>query len=111
MAEVYKRLGTVSGTTSVSNLASQTTAGAYSIISTIVICNKASTATTYRISTSSTSATHGTYVAYDATINGNDSINITCGYVLSALSSNSNYLVVTAGTTNLDFTAFGVEGP
>jgi hypothetical protein len=110
VAEIPKRLGTVSGTTSISNLASQTTAGAYSIISTIVICNKASTATTYRISTSSTSGTHGTYVAYDATINGNDSVNITCGYVLSALASNANYLVVTAGTTNVDFTAFGVEG-
>jgi hypothetical protein len=111
MAETPKRLGTVSGTVSVSNLATQVTSGAYSVISTIVICNRASTATTYRISTSSTSATHGTYVAYDATINGNDSVNITCGYVLSALASNANYLVVTAGTTNLDFTAFGVEGP
>ena len=111
MAETPKRLGTVSGTVSVSNLATQVTSGAYSVISTIVICNRASTPTTYRISTSSTSATHGTYVAYDATINGNDAINITCGYVLSALASNANYLVVTAGSTNVDFTAFGMEGP
>lgn len=111
MAEVYKRLGTVSGTVTTSNLASQTTSGAYTIISTIVICNRSSSSTTYQISTSSASATHGTYLVYNAVIQGNDSVNITCGYTLSALASNANYLVVTAGATTLDFTAFGVEGP
>lgn len=111
MAETPKRLGTVSGTVTTSNLASQTTAGAWTVISTIVICNKGSTSTTYQISTSSTTATHGTYLVYNAVIGGNDSVNITCGYILSALASNANYLVVTAGSTNLDFTAFGMEGP
>jgi hypothetical protein len=77
------------------------------IISTLVVCNRAATATTFRIAVRPDAAvlanTH--YIAYDVPIAANDSTNLTLGLTMDA----SDVLTVYAGSANLTFAAFGSE--
>lgn len=82
-------------------------AGKQVIISTLVVCNRAATATTFRIAVRPDAAvlanTH--YIAYDVPIAANDSTNLTLGITLDA----SDVVTVYAGSANLTFAAFGSE--
>ena len=84
MPEVVKRLGTTTQTSAATgNLFDNgNTASTYTVVSSIVICNTSSTAYTYNVSTSATSATHGAYIANTATIAGNDTVIIVAGICL-----------------------------
>lgn len=82
-------------------------AGKQVVISTLVVCNRAATATTFRIAVRPDGAvlanTH--YIAYDVPIAANDSTNLTLGITMDA----SDVLTVYAGSANLTFAAFGSE--
>jgi hypothetical protein len=82
-------------------------AGKQTIISTLVVCNRGATATTFRLAVrpdgSALANTH--YIAYDVTIAANDSTNLTLGITLDA----SDVVTIYAGNANLSFSAFGSE--
>ena len=77
------------------------------VVSTIFVCNRGSTAATYRVSIRPNGATQANqhYIAYDALLLANDSIAITVGCTLDA----TDVITVYASTANLSFNAFGSE--
>lgn len=77
------------------------------VISTIVIANRAATDATYRIAVRPNGATLANqhYVAYDVTVGASDSTNLTIGITMDA----ADVLTVYASTSNLSFNAFGSE--
>lgn len=108
MAEVIKRLGTTTATTATNVFDNGATASTYTVVSSIVICNTSSTAYTYNVSTSATSATHGAYIASGATVAGNDTVILVAGI---ALDPTNRYLVAHASNAAVNITAYGVTGP
>ena len=108
MAEVIKRLGTTTSTAAANVFDNGATASTYTVISSIVICNTSSTAYTYNVSTSATSATHGAYIASGATVAGNDTVILVAGI---ALDPTNRYLVAHASNAAVNITAYGVTGP
>lgn len=77
------------------------------IVSTIVICNLASSATTYRIAVRPAGAAVANqhYAVYDASLPANDTVTLTLGLTLGA----ADVISVYAGATNVAFAAYGVE--
>jgi glucose-6-phosphate dehydrogenase assembly protein OpcA len=77
------------------------------VVSTITVCNTASSATTYRIAVRVAGASIVTsqYLAYDAAIPANDTATLTLGVTLAA----TDVISVYAGAANVAFAAFGVE--
>ena len=108
MPEVIKRLGTTTATAAANVFDNGSTASTYTVISSIVICNTSSTAYTYNVSTSATSATHGAYIASGATVAGNDTVILVAGI---ALDPTNRYLVAHASNAAVNITAYGVTGP
>jgi len=77
-----------------------------SIISTINVCNTASTDATYRIAvTSGGSPVLGNYIVYGATIAGNETVAFTQGITMDA----GDILAVFANTASVAFNAFKME--
>jgi hypothetical protein len=77
------------------------------VVSTLVVCNTAGTATTYRVAVRPAGATAATqhYIAYDAALPGNDTATLTLGVTLAA----TDVISVYAGSANVAFAAYGVE--
>lgn len=77
------------------------------VISTLVVCNRGATATTFRIAVrpDGTALANSHYIAYDVAIAANDSTNLTLGLTADA----SDVVTVYAGNANLTFSAFGSE--
>lgn len=77
------------------------------VCSTLVICNLASTATTYRVAVRPAGATAANqhYIAYDVSLLGADSIMLTLGLTLAA----TDVVSVYAGTANVSFNLYGCE--
>ncbi len=102
----YAVLGQVVGTPSLQDLY---TAGAseQTVISTITIANRGTAADTYRIAVrpDGESIANKHYLAYDASVPGNDTIALTLGVTLNG----NDVLSVYSGTTNVSFNAFGAE--
>jgi hypothetical protein len=82
-------------------------AGKQTVVSTMIICNRAATAATYRIAIRTDGAvlanTH--YIAYDVPIAANDSTTLTLGLTVDA----SDVVTVYASTANFTFSIFGAE--
>lgn len=79
-----------------------------SVVSTIVVCNRAASIKTYRIAvkpTTGTTLANEHYLAYDIAIAANDSTALTLGITLAA----GNVIVTYASSADLTFTAFGSE--
>ena len=76
-------------------------------ISSLVICNLGSTATTFRVSIQIAAAADDPkqYIYYDLPIVGKDTFVFTGGITLAA----TDVVKIYAGTTDLAFTIFGVE--
>lgn len=107
MARVYKILGqSAPAATTETNLYAVPSA-TEAVISTITICNTASAAATYRISAvpSGDTASTENFVAFDASVPGNDTIALTLGLTLSS----SGSLNVFASSASVAFGAFGTE--
>ena len=77
------------------------------VVSTITICNQASSARTFRIAVrpSGTAIDNRHYIAYDTAIAANDTIALTLGLTLAT----TDIITVYASTTDLSFAAFGSE--
>jgi hypothetical protein len=77
------------------------------VISTITICNRTATATTYRIGIRPNGATIANehYIAYDAPIAGNDTVALTLGITVDA----TDVVTVYGGNANLTFNVYGAE--
>lgn len=77
------------------------------VISTIVVANRASTAGTFRIAIrpSGASLADQHYIAYDAAVPANDSIILTLGITLAT----TDVVTVYASSANQSFSAFGSE--
>lgn len=82
-------------------------ANTQTVISTIVIANRASTVATYRIAIRPNGATLANqhYIAYDVTVGGGDSTTITIGITLDP----AEVITIYASTANLSFNIFGAE--
>lgn len=77
------------------------------VISTIIIANRASSAATYRIAIRPDGAALANqhYIAYDITVGASDSTTLTLGLTLNA----ADVVTVYASTANLSFGIFGSE--
>jgi hypothetical protein len=78
-----------------------------SVISTLVICNRASSAASYRISIrpAGESLTNKHYIAYDVTVAANDSTTLTLGLTLATTDVVTGY----SSSADLSFGVFGSE--
>lgn len=106
MPTVYKVLGQIEGQSNNVNLYTCPSL-TETIISTIVVCNRATTAKTYRIMVRPDNEALVTkhYIAYDVTIAANDTTALTLGIAINA----GDKLDVYSSDTNLSFSAFGTE--
>lgn len=77
------------------------------VCSTLTICNRGSTSTTFRVSARPSGAAVGNpyYIVYDNVISAGDTIFLTLGITLAQNDKVSVY----AGNANLSFSLFGAE--
>lgn len=77
------------------------------VISTIVVCNRGGSATTFRIyfAPAGAGTSNSMYTHFDVNINANDSFAATLGVTLAT----TDVIRVFAGNANLTFSAFGTE--
>jgi hypothetical protein len=118
MATAYKVLGMTGAAGNVGNGAQTLTAttntnlytvpsSTSTVVSTITVCNQASTAATFRIGVrpSGTALDTRHYVAYDTPIAANDTVALTLGITLAT----TDIITVYASAATLSFAAFGSE--
>ena len=77
------------------------------VISTLVVCNRASSGKTFRIYLRPDDETLANkhYLAYDSTVNANDTLTLTLGITMNA----SDKLYVYGADDNISFSAFGTK--
>lgn len=107
MATAYKVLGQSAPSATTATDLYTVPSATETVVSTIFVCNRGSTAATYRVSIRPNGAAQANqhYIAYDALLLANDSIAITVGCTLDA----ADVITVYASTANLSFNAFGSE--
>lgn len=107
MPTTYKVLGQVAPSATTATTLDTVPSATQAVVSTIVVCNRAATAATYRIAIRPGGATLANehYIAYDSTVGANDSTMLTIGITLGA----ADVITVYASTANLSFSAFGSE--
>lgn len=103
----YKILGQVAPSATTETDLYTVAASTETIVSSIVVTNRASTNATFRISVSSDGGATATkdYLVYDATIYGNSFTALTLGITVNA----TDKIRVYASSANLSFNAFGTE--
>lgn len=81
--------------------------GMSTVSSTLKVCNRGGTATTFRVAIRPAGATLANehYIYYDVSIPANDSFSATEGYTFTA----TDVVTVYAGNANLSFSLFGDE--
>lgn len=107
MADAPKVLGqSAPGATTLTDLY-VVPAGTSAVVSTLVVCNRSATATTFRVSVAIAGAANANaqYLYYDVAIEGNDTFAATIGMTLEV----TDVLRVYATAATLSFNAFGVE--
>lgn len=107
MANVYKILGQSSPAATTSTDLYTVPASTSTVCSSVVVCNRGGTATTFRISISAAGVaiTNKDYIYYDVTIAGNDTFVATVGFTLAT----TDKVRVYAGNANLSFSLYGTE--
>jgi len=107
MALTYKVLAQSSPSATTNTDIYTVGAGKQAVISTITVANRSATARTYRIAVRPAGATLANqhYIAYDVTLNGNDTTALTLGITLNT----TDVVTVYASTTDLSFGIFGSE--
>lgn len=107
MPNIYKVLGQVAPSATTATTAYTVPSTTQAVISTIVICNRAASAGTYRIAIRPDGATLATthYVAYDIAIAANDSTALTLGITLG----DTDVVTVYASSADMTFSVFGSE--
>jgi len=110
MPTIYKVLAQSSpGNTAVINVYT-VPAATNTIISTLMICNRANVNTSYNIAVQPSGAALANqhYIAFNSVVPANDSIALTVGMSLAA-ADNIAIQANTTGNNNLGFTLFGTE--
>jgi glucose-6-phosphate dehydrogenase assembly protein OpcA len=107
MPQAHKVLGQSSPSATTLTTLYTVPSSTQAVVSTITVCNTASSATTYRIAVRVAGASIATsqYLAYDSSIPANDTATLTLGVTLAA----TDVISVYAGSANVAFAAFGVE--
>lgn len=107
MPTTYKVLGQSAPSATTATTLYTVPSATSAVVSTIQVCNRASSADSFRIAVRPAGASLASqhYLAYDVGLTANDAISITVGISLAA----SDVITVYAGTANLTFTAFGAE--
>jgi glucose-6-phosphate dehydrogenase assembly protein OpcA len=106
MATAYKVLGQVTAATSNTTLYTVPSA-TETIVSTISVCNLASTSATFRIAVRPDGASieNKHYIVYNATVPASDSTMLTLGIAMNA----SDVITVFSSIGEVSFNAFGSE--
>ena len=107
MAITYKVLGQSNPSANTNTDLYTVPANTSAVCSTIVICNQAASAATFRIAVRPAGAAIATsqYISYDSNLNANDSITMTIGITLAT----TDVVTVRANTTPVSFSLFGSE--
>jgi hypothetical protein len=107
MPTTYKVLGQSNPSATTATTLYTVPASTSTIISTITICNQASSAATYRIAVRPAGATLAAvhYIVYGATVAASDTTTLTLGLTLAT----TDVVTVYASSANLSFNAFGSE--
>lgn len=107
MAITYKVLGQSNPAANTNTTLYTVPASTSAVCSTIVICNQAASAATFRIAVRPAGATLANqhYISYDTNLNANDSITMTIGITLAT----TDVITVRASTTTVSFSLFGSE--
>lgn len=105
MATTFKVLGQVAPGADIDTTLYTGPASTETIVSTLVIANRAETAATYKIAVrpAGASLANEHFIAFNVTVNGSDSTTLTLGITVEA----SDVITIFASTANLSFTAFG----
>jgi len=103
----YKVLGQVAPSATTETDLYTVAASTETIVSSIIVANRAAASSTFRISVAVDGAATANkdYLIYDAAINGNSIISLTLGITLDA----TDKIRVYASTADLSFSAFGSE--
>jgi hypothetical protein len=107
MPTVYKVLGQSAPSATTATTLYTVPSATSTVVSTLVVANRAATAATYRIAIRPAGATLANehYIAYDVVVGASDSTTLTIGITLAA----TDVITVYASTANLSFNAFGSE--
>jgi hypothetical protein len=107
MATIYKVLGQSAPSATTATTLYTVPAATSSVISTLVVANRAATAATYRIAIRPGAATLANqhYIAYDVALGASDSTTLTLGITLAA----TDVVTIYASTANTSFNIFGSE--
>lgn len=107
MATTYKVLGQDVSTANVPVSVYTVPASTQAVISSIVIANRGIDNTTFRVAVRPNGATleNKHYVAYDVTIDRNDTTVLSFGITLDA----ADVVAITGANNNLSFSVFGTE--
>jgi glucose-6-phosphate dehydrogenase assembly protein OpcA len=107
MPTVYKVLGQSSPAATTATTLYTVPSSTSTVVSTITVCNQASTAGSFRIAVRPAAATLAAqhYVAYDVPIAANDTTALTLGITLAT----TDVVTVYASSANMSFNAYGSE--
>jgi glucose-6-phosphate dehydrogenase assembly protein OpcA len=107
MATTYKVLGQSNPSATTATTLYTVPASTSTVVSTISICNQASSAASYRIAVRPAGATLAAqhYLAYDIALAANDTTALTLGVTLAT----TDVVTVYASSATLSFSAFGSE--
>jgi hypothetical protein len=107
MANVYKILGQSSPIATTETTLYTVPAATSTISSSIIICNRGATQTTFRVSISQGGGVTANkdYLYYDVTLAGNDTFIATIGVTLAA----TDVVRIYSGNASLSFQLFGTE--
>jgi glucose-6-phosphate dehydrogenase assembly protein OpcA len=107
MPTVYKVLGQSNPAATTNTTLYTVPASTSAVISTITICNQASSAATYRIAVrpAGASIANQHYVVYGATVAASDTTALTLGLTLAT----TDVITIYASTATLSFNAYGSE--
>jgi len=107
MATNYKVLGQSNPSATTNTTLYTVPSATDTIVSTVTVCNQASTAGTYRIAIRVAGATLAAqhYVAYDISLPANTTDTLTLGLTLDA----TDVITVYASSANMSFHAYGSE--
>lgn len=107
MPTTYKSLGQSNPSATTATTLYTVPSSTSTVVSTITVCNQASTAGTFRLAVrpagASLAAQH--YLAYDTPIAANDTVALTLGITLAT----TDVVTVYASSANMSFAAFGSE--
>lgn len=107
MATTYKVLGQVNPSATTATTLYTVPAATSTVVSTITVCNQASSAATFRIAVRPAGAVLAAqhYIVYGATVPASDTTTLTLGLTLAT----TDVVTVYASSANLSFNAFGSE--